>query len=127
MPNSRDARPSTVKRDWSIAALAVVMGNLANILDSTRKLSGAAYDLIVFAWHGSYVIPVALTAVGYSLFGFLVFRILRKRPFGMPVALTGAALPSIALISLNLSLVPPVRTPESVWRPVLDGAAKRLV
>jgi hypothetical protein len=114
------------KSEWSVAAVAVVLGNLANILESTKKLSGAAYSGIVFVWHGSQVIPISFAVVGYTLLGSLTFRWLRTRQQSKAVSIGAAFVVASLLLATNLIAVPVTRTPESVWQKGLAQVRTRL-
>jgi len=75
------------KSQWSIAAVALVLGNLANILESVKKLSGDGYAMIVFFWHGSRAIPIGFAVVGYALLGVLAFRVDPRLQPSKPLAM----------------------------------------
>jgi len=115
------------KSEWSIAAVAVVLGNLANILESTKKLSDAAYAGIVFVWHGSEAIPISFAIVGYVLLGILTFRWLRPRVQSKAVSIGVAFVVSSLLLATNLIAVPVARTPASVWEKHFTQVRNRLL
>ncbi len=117
-----------VKRsEWSLAAIAVVLGNLANILESTKKLSEAAYAGIVFVWHGSEAIPTTFAVVGYAFLGTLTFRWLRTRVQSRAVAIASACLVSSLLLATNLIAIPVARTPGTVWEKDLGQVRNRVL
>jgi hypothetical protein len=117
----------TRKSEWSLAAVAVVLGNLANILESTKKLSEAAYAGIVFVWHGSEAIPITFAVVGYMLVGSLTFRWLRTRLQSKAVSIGVAFVVSSLLLATNLIAVPVTRTPKSVWEKELAQVRNRVL
>ena len=117
----------TRKSEWSLAAVAVVLGNLANILESTKKLSEAAYAGIVFVWHGSEAIPISFAVVGYMLLGSLTFRWLRTRLQSKAVSIGVAFVVSSVLLATNLIAVPVTRTPKSVWEKGLAQVRNRVL
>ena len=83
------------KSQWSIAAVALVLGNLANILESVKKLSGDGYAMIVFFWHGSRAIPIGFAVVGYALLGVLAFRWVETRIRSKPLAIGCSVCPGL--------------------------------
>jgi hypothetical protein len=115
------------KSQWSIAAVALVLGNLANILESVKKLSGDGYAMIVFFWHGSRAIPIGFAVVGYALLGVLAFRWLETRIHSKPLAMGAAFAPAFLLFAANLLAVPVTRTPTSVWDKDLNQVRNRLL
>ena len=115
------------KSQWSIAAVALVLGNLANILESVKKLSGDGYAMIVFFWHGSRAIPIGFAVVGYALVGILAFRWLETRVRSKPLAMGAAFAPAFLLFAANLLAVPVTRTPTSVWDKDLNQVRNRLL
>ena len=115
------------KSQWSIAAVALVLGNLANILESVKKLSGDGYAMIVFFWHGSRAIPIGFAVVGYALLGVLAFRWLETRVHSKPLAMGAAFAPAFLLFAANLLAVPVTRTPTSVWDKDLNQVRDRLL
>jgi len=115
------------KSELSIAAVAVVLGNLANILESTKKLSGAAYAGIVFVLHGSEAIPTSFTVVGWALVGSLAFRWLRTRVQSKVVAAGVAFAVSSLVLATNLIAVNPARTPKIVWEKDLAQVRNRVL
>jgi hypothetical protein len=115
------------KSEWSLAAIAVVLGNLANILESTKKLSEAGYSAIVFVWHGSEAIPITFAIIGYALIGLLTFRWLRTRVQSKAVSIGAAVLVSSLLLATNLIAVPVTRTPRSVWEKDLAQVRNRVM
>ena len=114
------------KSELSIAAVAVFLGNLANILESTKKLSEAAYAGIVFAWHGSEAIPYSFVFVGYAVLGGLLFRWLRTR-VTKPVSIGIAFVVSSLLLATNLIALPVARTPKTVWDKELAQVRNRVL
>jgi hypothetical protein len=120
------SKPIT-KSQWSIAAVALVLGNLANILESVKKLSGDGYAMIVFFWHGSRAIPIGFAVVGYALLGILAFRWLETRVHSKPLAMAAAFAPAFLLFAANLLAVPVTRTPTSVWDKDLNQVRDRLL
>jgi hypothetical protein len=114
------------KSEWSLAAVAVVLANLVSILESTKKLSGAAYSAIVFVGHGTQVIPTSFAVVGYAFLGSLTFRWLRTRQQSKAVSIGAAFLVASLLLTTNLIAVPVARTPETVWQKGLAQVRTRL-
>ncbi len=115
------------KSELSLAAVAVFLGNLANILESTKKLSEAAYAGIVFVWHGSEAIPLSFAVVGYALLGGLLFRWLRTRVTSKAVSVGIAFVVSSLLLATNLIALPVTRTPKSVWEKELAQVRTRVL
>jgi len=115
------------KSEWSIAAVAVVLGNLANILESTKKLSEAGYASIVFVWHGSKAIPTSFTVVGWVLLGLVIWRYMRSRVQSKVVAIGVPFVVSSLLLATNLIALPVARTPASVWEKHFAQVRNRLL
>src|SRR5215467_13963446 len=101
------------KSEWSIAAVAVVLGNLANILESTKKLSEAGYAGIVFMWHGSKAIPQSFTVIGWALVCLVAYRYLRPRVQSKVVSIGAPFVACSLLLATNLLAVPVARTPKT--------------
>jgi hypothetical protein len=116
------------KSEWSLAAIALVLGNLAGILDSTKKLSEAAYAGIVFVGHGSQTALMTFTVVGYLFLGTLTFRWLRTRVQSKAVAIGAACLVSALLMATNLIAFPGgTHTPQNIWEKDLLQVRNRVL
>jgi hypothetical protein len=126
---SGDARPFTPSTSlWSIAALTILLSNVADFLDAVRRVSDTLYNLLIFDWNGATYLPWVLGIVGYTFCAYLIYSTIRaKRPaVSRHAAVVAALVPAILLFGVNVVALPFGEHPIDVWRPAVERIESRL-
>lgn len=126
---SSDPSPSTPRGSlWSLAAITILLSNVADFLDAVRKVSNNLYNLLIFDWNGATYLPWILGIAGYALVAYLGYSTIRaRRPhLRREAVLTAAAIPAIVLFGVNVFALPFGKHPSDVWKPALERLQSRL-